>query len=88
MPDQIVSRETIRARAAFLAGRGRDSHQMNAGAAALTDWLAEYDRLDSERARDSDLELRRAVRLAKSSPASHFPAASFRRVEARQGLKC
>lgn len=47
MTDQIVSRSQIRARAlaAFKAGKGRDAHGMNPGAAALADWLAEYDRL-------------------------------------------
>lgn len=42
----IVSRASIRAmaRAAFERGQARDSHNMNPGAAALVDWLAEYDR--------------------------------------------
>ena len=47
MNDQIISREQIRAkaRAAHAAGRSRNSHGMNPGAPALTDWLAEFDRL-------------------------------------------
>jgi hypothetical protein len=47
MNDQIISREQIRAlaRAAFEAGRSRESHNMNWHAAALPTWLAEYDRL-------------------------------------------
>lgn len=87
MNDTIISRDTIRARArrAFFADQSRDSHNMNAGAAALVDWLAEYDRLTSERAHDSDLELRRAMRAAKASPRCHFPVAEFKRVDARQG---
>lgn len=46
MTDQIVSRETIRARAraAFARGAARDSHRMNPDAAALVDWLDEFDR--------------------------------------------
>jgi hypothetical protein len=44
--EQIVSRDTIRARAraAFDSGASRDSHNMNPDAAALADWLSEYDR--------------------------------------------
>ncbi len=44
--DAIVSRDTIRARArkAFDSGAARDSHDMNHDAAALVDWLEEYDR--------------------------------------------
>lgn len=47
MNDQIISREQIRAkaRAAFKAGKPRDSHNMNWNAAALPTWLGEYDRL-------------------------------------------
>ena len=46
MDHSIVSRETIRAmaRSAFERGQGRESHNMNSGAAALVDWLDEYDR--------------------------------------------
>lgn len=48
--EQIVSRDTIRARAraAFERGASRDSHNMNPDAAALADWLAEYDRCAAE----------------------------------------
>lgn len=62
MNESIISRETIRARArrAFFAGQPRDSHCMNPGAAALVDWLAEYDRLADEQLH----EQRRAERLA------------------------
>jgi hypothetical protein len=50
MNDQIISREQIRARArrAFEAGHSRDDDNMNLGAAALADWLAEYDRLAAQ----------------------------------------
>lgn len=49
MNDEIISREQIRAkaRAAHKAGRGRDSHNMNWGAAARITWLIEYDHLTS-----------------------------------------
>ena len=45
MDGPIISRATIRAmaRSAFERGQDRDSHNMNPGAAALVDWLAEYD---------------------------------------------
>lgn len=50
MSDQIISREAIRARgrAAFNAGKPRDSHNMNWHAAALPDWLDGYDRAYAE----------------------------------------
>jgi hypothetical protein len=43
--EQIVSRDTMRARGrnAFNAGRSRDSHGMNPCAAALADWHQGYD---------------------------------------------
>lgn len=46
MDEAIISRETIRnqARAAFIKGRGRNDHNMNPGASAVTDWQAEWDR--------------------------------------------
>lgn len=46
MTDQIVSRETVRARAraAYARGAARDSHHMNLNAPALVDWLEEFDR--------------------------------------------
>jgi hypothetical protein len=86
LTDQIVSRDTIRARArrAFEAGRSRDDHCMNWHAPALVDWLAEYDRLDSERAHDADLELRRAVRMAKNPPPLHGARAGGAHVDAGQ----
>ena len=45
MDQAIISRDTIRARgaAAFNAGRSRDSHNMNPGAAALSEWLDGFD---------------------------------------------
>lgn len=44
----IITPEQIRdlARAAYTAGRARDSHAMNPGAPALADWLDEFDRLE------------------------------------------
>lgn len=47
---EIISREQIRerARAAFMAGKDRDSHEMNWHAVALPTWLHEYDRLATE----------------------------------------
>lgn len=47
---EIISREQIRerARAAFKAGRSRDSHEMNWHALALPTWLHEYDQLAAE----------------------------------------
>lgn len=50
MNESIISREAIRARArkAFERGAARDSHNMNHDAAALVDWLAEYDRCYAE----------------------------------------
>jgi hypothetical protein len=47
MTDQIISIDITkdRARAAFAAGRPRDSHSMNWHTAALAVWLAEYDRV-------------------------------------------
>jgi hypothetical protein len=73
MTESIISRETIRARArsAFATGQSRDSHGMNPGAAALVDWLAEYDRLTAERANDISRESRRALRAAKNPPLLH-----------------
>ena len=46
MTDQIVSRSAIRTlgRAAFEAGRTRDDHGMNAGAAAIVEWQDGWDR--------------------------------------------
>lgn len=46
----IVSREQIHAkgRAAFAAGKGRDSHEMNWNALCLPDWLAGYDEAAAE----------------------------------------
>lgn len=84
--NSIVSRAHIRsmARRAFEAGRSRDDHGMNWHAPALTDWLAEYDRLASERSRDSQLELRRAMRLVKSLPHLHGAPAGVLRVDAGQ----
>lgn len=40
MDNSIVSRDHIRAkgRAAFWAGKGRNDHDMNPGAAAIRDW--------------------------------------------------
>jgi hypothetical protein len=75
----IISRDTIRARArrAFNAGRPRTAHNMNVGAAALVDWLDEYDRLTA-------LESRRASRTAKALPSSHAAPAGVLRVDARQ----
>lgn len=48
MTGPIVTPEQIRdrARAAYTAGRPRDSHGMNPGAPALADWLDEFDRLE------------------------------------------
>lgn len=68
MTDQIISRETIRARArrAFAAGQTRDAHAMNPDAAALVDWLAEYDRLASE---SKHFAQRRAIHTAKENRA-------------------
>lgn len=50
MTDQIVSRESMRARGrnAFNAGRSRDSHDMNPWAAALADWHQGYDQAAQE----------------------------------------
>lgn len=44
--EQIISRDTIRARArrAFASGVGRDGHQMNWNAEAVRDWQDEWDR--------------------------------------------
>jgi hypothetical protein len=44
---EIVSMDAIRskARAAYAAGRSRDSHGFNWHAPALPTWLAEYDRV-------------------------------------------
>ncbi len=45
MDEAIIPRARIRQRGvdAFNAGRDRDSHNMNHGAAALPDWLAGFD---------------------------------------------
>ena len=45
MDEAIIPRSTIRARgaAAFNAGRSRDAHNMNPGAAALAEWLEGFD---------------------------------------------
>ncbi len=82
----IISRDAIRtrARAAFTAGRGRDSHNMNPGAAALATWLEEYDRLTNEHRHDLALESRRATRIAKGLPQLHAAPAAGKRVDARQ----
>lgn len=46
----IVTIEQIKAKArdAFYAGRGRDSHGMNLWAPALEHWLEEYDRVAAD----------------------------------------
>jgi hypothetical protein len=44
-PIVSISSTQARARAAFAAGRPRDSHNMSWHAAALVVWLAEYDRV-------------------------------------------
>ena len=45
MDEAIIPRATMRQRGAdaFNAGRDRDSHNMNPGAAALPDWLEGFD---------------------------------------------
>jgi ribosome modulation factor len=45
MNEQIVSRDQIRdrGREAFVAGRSRDDHGMNAGALAIAEWQAGWD---------------------------------------------
>lgn len=50
MTPAIISRADVRARAraAFEAKAGRESHEMNWHAPALVDWYAEYDRLAVE----------------------------------------
>lgn len=50
MTAAILTRDDVRARAraAFEAGKSRDSHEMNWHAAALVDWLEEYNRLAFE----------------------------------------
>lgn len=44
--DEIISRDTIRARArgAFEAGKGRDEHGFNWHSAAVEVWQAEWDK--------------------------------------------
>lgn len=56
MTDQIISRETIHARARrhFAAGKSRGDHGMNPGAAALNTWLTEFDRLAAEKQGDGE----------------------------------
>jgi hypothetical protein len=46
MNEQIVSRDQIRdrGREAFVAGRSRDDHGMNAGALAIAEWQDGWDR--------------------------------------------
>lgn len=46
MMGQVVSRAMLRAkgRAAFFAGQGRDSHNMNPGSPAIVDWQDGWDR--------------------------------------------
>lgn len=73
MNDQIISRETIRARArrAFAAGRNRDDHGMNPGAAALHTWLTEFDRLAAEAQHDDE-----RVRFDTRHDATRWPRAA------------
>jgi len=54
MNDQIISRDTIRARAraAFERGASRDGHYMNPTSAAVADWQAEWDRCAIQRVKD------------------------------------
>lgn len=66
MRDLLITPDDIRAKArrAFNAGHTRDSHAMKPGAPALTDWLAEYDRMASAgRFEKSTLALGRRVEV-------------------------
>lgn len=57
MSDPIISRDHIRAkaRAAFAAGKGRDDHGMNPGAAAIADWQDAWDRAYADWAHPEEL---------------------------------
>lgn len=75
MDESIISRAALerrireKARAAFNAGAGRDSHDMNPGAPAIADFQAEYDRLELE---------------ARISAQSHTARVARRRVDPGQ----
>ena len=58
---QIISRADIRARAraAFYSNKPRTSHNMNPHAAALFDWLEEYDRCANQRTHFAIMESQR-----------------------------
>lgn len=53
--EQIISREMIRARgrAAHAAGKARNGHNMNPGAAAIAEWQAGWDEAD-EHSRETE----------------------------------
>jgi hypothetical protein len=57
MPDAIITRDLIeaRARAAHEAGKGRDEHGFNWHADALPAWLAEWDRCEAVAKADREL---------------------------------
>ena len=72
MTDQIISRAHIRAKARrdFDAGKKRHEHGFNVGAAAIFDWLEEFDRLAAQ----------------ANSHRYHAAPAGQGRVELRQGV--
>jgi hypothetical protein len=89
---EIISKDAIRAkaRAAFFAGRSRDSHGFNWHAPALATWLEEYDRLDLSANLSAAVEALSGDQTpyvtlqAQAFPQSHAAPATCRHIEREQ----
>lgn len=66
MTDNIISRETIRARGAraYNRGRGVDDHNMNPGSAAIKDWQFGWHTARVEQRQDRERITRQMRRAA------------------------
>jgi len=75
MTDQIISRDLIREKgaAAFNAGRGRDEHNMNPGAAAIEEWQSGWDEAHLASLFGPASNARRCVDCHAAEGAAHDP---------------